>query len=170
MRNLRLLCAAVAALGAIVAVTSAPVSAQPASGAAPELTALDYEEIKALYAQYNQGSDFRDAELFVSAFADDAVMIRPNGEKIEGMSALRAERAERYQGQTGDNGRRHMNASHIITATATGAKGRAYYVLLDVTTRPPTITASGYYEDEFVRTSKGWKIKKRTLHSDPAAD
>jgi len=144
--------------------------AQQGSEGAPELTGRDYEEIKALYAQYNQGSDFRDAELFVSAFAEDAVMIRPNGSQIEGMAALRAERAERYQGQTGDNGRRHMNASQIITATETGAKGRAYYVLLDVTTRPPTMTASGYYEDEFVRTRTGWKIKKRTLHSDPVSN
>ena len=141
--------------------------AQQGSEAAPELTGRDYEEIKALYARYNQGSDFRDAELFVSAFADDAVMIRPNGATIEGMAALRADRAERYQGKTGDNGRRHMNASHLITATESGATGRAYYVLLDVTTRPAAITASGYYEDEFVRTRTGWKIKTRTLHSDP---
>jgi hypothetical protein len=144
--------------------------AQQGSEAAPELTGRDYEEIKALYARYNQGSDFRDAELFVSAFADDAVMIRPNGAKIEGMAALRADRAERYQGKTGDNGRRHMNASHLITATESGATGRAYYVLLDVTTRPAAITASGYYEDEFVRTRTGWKIKTRTLHSDPVQD
>ena len=144
--------------------------AQQGSEAAPELTGRDYEEIKALYARYNQGSDFRDAELFVSAFADDAVMIRPNGAKIEGMAALRADRAERYQGKAGDNGRRHMNASHLITATESGATGRAYYVLLDVTTRPAAITASGYYEDEFVRTRTGWKIKTRTLHSDPVQD
>lgn len=170
MRSRRLLFAGVAVLVLTLSVTSAPVFAQQGSGSASELTGRDYEEIKALYAQYNQGSDFRDAELFVSAFADDALMIRPNGARIEGMAALRADRAERYQGQTGDNGRRHMNASHIITATPTGAKGRAYYVLLDVTTRPPAITASGYYDDEFVRTSKGWKIKKRTLHSDPVSN
>lgn len=144
--------------------------AQQGGDAAPALTGRDYEEIKALYARYNQGSDFRDADLFVSAFADDAVMIRPNGATIEGMAELRADRAERYQGQTGDNGRRHMNASHLITATDTGAKGRAYYVLLDVTKRPAPIVASGYYEDEFVRTRAGWKIKKRTLHSDPVSN
>ena len=37
-------------------------------------------------------------------------------------AALRAERAERYDGQTGDNGRRHHNGSFIITPTAEGAK------------------------------------------------
>ena len=130
------------------------------------LTGRDYEEIKLLYSRYNQGSDFRDAELFLSAFADDAVMTR-GGLDTVGIEALRAERAERYQGQTGDVGRRHLNGSYLITPTDTGAEGRAYYILMDVTTRPPTLTASGYYEDVFVRTPVGWRIKHRTLHSDP---
>ncbi len=141
------------------------VSAQQQGGRAGALSGQDYEEIKALYARYNQGSDFQDADLFVSAFSEDGVITRAGG-SVEGMAALRAERAERYQGQTGDVGRRHLNGSYLITPTVGGAKGRAYYVLLDVTSRPPTMTASGYYEDEFVRTSAGWRIKHRTLHSD----
>ena len=72
---------------------------QGASGSGP-LTGKDYEEIKALYARYNQGSDFQDAELFVSAFSEDGVIERANG-RVEGMAALRAERTERYQGRTG---------------------------------------------------------------------
>ena len=116
MRSMRMLFAVVA----VLALVGGWASAQPGSAATPALTGQDYEEIKALYARYNQGSDFRDAELFVSAFADDAVMIRPGGAKIEGMANLRAERAERYEGQTGDNGRRHMNASHVITAMGRG--------------------------------------------------
>ena len=140
---------------------------QGASGSGP-LTGKDYEEIKALYARYNQGSDFQDAELFVSAFSEDGVIERANG-RVEGMAALRAERAERYQGRTGDVGRRHLNGSFLITPTSGGAKGRAYWLLMDVTTRPPTITASGFYEDSFVRTSSGWRIKHRTLHADPVA-
>ena len=119
------------------------VSAQQQGGRAGTLSGQDYEEIKALYARYNQGSDFQDADLFVSAFSEDGVITRAGG-SFEGMAALRAERAERYQGQTGDVGRRHLNGSYLITPTADGAKGRAYYLLLDVTSRPPTMTASGY--------------------------
>ncbi len=128
------------------------------------LSATDYEEIEALYARYNQGSDFRDTELFLSAFAEDAVMTRDGGD-IVGMEALRADRARRYQGQTGDVGRRHFNGSILITATDEGASARAYYLLMDVTTSPPTNIASGYYQDEFVRTPVGWRIKHRTLLS-----
>ena len=142
---------------------------QGSGGSAPAtLTGQDYEEIKALYARYNQGSDFRDAELFLSAFAEDAVMTR-GGRDIVGMAALRAERAERYAGETGDAGRRHYNGSILISPTADGAKSRAYYLLLDVATRPPTMVASGYYEDVFTRTPDGWRIKHRTLHGDGAA-
>ena len=145
------------------------VSAQQGSDSSPAaLTGQDYEEIKELYARYNQGSDFRDAELFLSAFADDAVMTR-GGRDIVGMAALRAERAERYAGQTGDNGRRHHNGSFIITPTAEGAQARAYYVLLDVTSRPPTMVSSGYYDDVFTRTPEGWRIQHRTLHGDGPA-
>lgn len=132
--------------------------------ALPELSAQDYEEIKALYARYNQGSDFRDTELFLSAFADNAVMTR-GGRDIVGMAALRADRAERYQGKTGDVGRRHMNGSFLITATQDGATARTYYLLLDVTSRQPTMIASGYYLDVFVRTPAGWRIGHRTLYS-----
>jgi hypothetical protein len=132
--------------------------------ASTSLTGQDYEEIKALYARYNQGSDFRDTELFLSAFAEDAVMTR-GGRDIVGMDALRTDRAERYQGKTGDVGRRHMNGSFLISATEDGAEARAYYLLLDVTARPPTMVSSGYYEDFFVRTTDGWRIRHRTLFS-----
>ena len=131
----------------------------------PSLTPLsgtDYEEIRELYARYNQGSDFRDAELFLSAFAEDAIMTR-EGRDIVGMAALRADRARRYQGETGDVGRRHVNGSFIIQPTKEGASSRAYYVLLDVTARPPTMIGSGYYEDTFVQTPLGWRIQHRKL-------
>ena len=129
-----------------------------------ELTGADYEEIKALYARYNQGSDFRNTELFLSAFDEDAIMTREGGDI--GMEGLRADRARRYQGETGDVGRRHLNGSYLIFPTNDGAEGRAYYILMDVTERPPTVIGSGYYDDKFIRTEDGWKIKHRTLFRD----
>lgn len=129
------------------------------------LTGADYEEIKALYSRYNQGSDFRDTELFLSAFAEDAIMTREGGD-IVGMEGLRADRARRYQGETGDVGRRHLNGSYLITPTAEGAEAKTYYVLMDVTNRPPSVIGSGFYEDRFVKTDDGWKIKHRTLFRD----
>ena len=136
-----------------------------AEQAIQELSAKDFEEIKELYARYNQGSDFRDTELFLSAFAEDAVMTREGGD-IVGMDELRADRARRYEGKTGDVGRRHINGSYLITPTSDGAEARTYYLLMDVTVRPPNVISSGYYEDKFVRTNSGWKIKHRKLYRD----
>ena len=130
-----------------------------------ELSAKDFEKIKELYARYNQGSDFRDTELFLSAFAEDAVMTREGGD-IVGMDGLRADRARRYQGETGDVGRRHINGSYLIIPTLAGADARTYYLLIEGTVRPPNVISSGYYEDKFVRTDAGWKIKHRTLYRD----
>ena len=138
-------------------------------GGAPALSGQDHAEIMRLYGMYNQGSDFRDAELFVSAFADDAVFRTGPNQEVVGRAALLAQRAERYQGQTGDNGRRHYNSSFVITPTAEGAKGRAYWTLMDVSGDQTIPVVSGYYDDVFVETSDGWKIKTRTLHRDRTA-
>ena len=141
-------------------------SAAPAeSAASAALTGQDYGEIEALYARYSQGSDFRDLELFLSAFSEDAVVVSADGSSTQGIPAMRAARAERYQ-ETGDTGRRHRTGSYLITPTADGAHGRAYYVLLDVTTGPPTTVFTGYYDDEFVRTPAGWRIKHRAINRD----
>ena len=152
------------ALLAMVIGSSLPLLADH-HGEMKALTAQDSEQIRSLYARYNQGSDFRDVELFLSAFAEDAVMTREGG-NIVGMEELRADRERRYQGETGDVGRRHINGSYIITPTEDGAEARAYYLLMDVTVRPPNVISSGYYEDSFVKTSDGWKIKHRTLYRD----
>ena len=42
-------------------------------GATVQLTGADHAEIERLYGLYNQGSDFRDVEMWLSAFAEDAV-------------------------------------------------------------------------------------------------
>ena len=164
------------AIWKVVAVTAVAAGlglfvAESSSGAAPaELTGADYAEIERLYGLYNQGSDFRDAEMWLSAFAADAVFRTGPGQEQRGQAELRAGREERNQGQTGDNGRRHLNSSFVITATEDGAKGRAYWVLNDVTGPAPQAVASGYYDDVFVKTSDGWKIKSRTLHRDRVAE
>ena len=145
------------------------VSGLEAAAKISSLTGQDYDEIKGLYARYNQGSDFRDTELFLSAFADDAVMTRDGGD-ITGISELRADRARRYQGQAGDVGRRHFNGSLLIRPTVEGASARTYYILYDVAARPRTMISSGYYHDDFVRTANGWRIKNRTLIVDAAVE
>ena len=145
------------------------VSAQSSSGASTALSGQDYGEIENLYARYNQGSDFRDAELFLSAFSEDATLVASNGSITHGMPALRASRVERLKGGlSGDSGNRHRTGSYLITPTPDGAAGRAYYVVLDISVKPVVMRFTGYYDDQFIRTADGWRIKHRTVNRDVA--
>ena len=40
--------------------------------------------------------------------------------------------------------------------------------MLDVSDPVPTEVASGHYDDVFVKTPDGWRIKVRTGYSDPS--
>ena len=162
----RHLLVAIALVGAGVAIgwISAPGST---AAAAETLTAQDYAEIEQLYWRYNQGSDFRDADVFLSAFAADAVF-NLGQRTISGMEELTAYRVERHAGQTGDTGSRHWNNSWRIVPTADGAEARVYWMLVDVSGGAPDTTASGYYQDEYAKTADGWKFQTRTINFDRA--
>jgi hypothetical protein len=51
--------------------------------------------------------------------------------------------------------------NHEITATPEGAKGRIYLVQLGMH-GPGSVDRHGGYEDVYVRTPEGWRIKTRT--------
>ena len=55
----------------------------------------------------------------------------------------------------------HIMLNHEITATPEGAKGRIYLVQLGMR-GPGTIERHGGYEDIYVKTAEGWRIKSRT--------
>ena len=114
-----------------------------------------------------RGSDFRDGDLFVSAFADDAVF-NVGQRTISGREELTAYRVERHAGQTGDTGVRHWTNGWRIVPTADGAEARVYWMVVDVGTGKPFTDRSGYYNDTYVKTVDGWRIKNRTINFDRA--
>ncbi len=131
------------------------------------LTAQDYADIQQLYWRYNHGADFGDADLFVSAFTDDAFVKSSNGQEFVGKKEIDGFISRSLAGMpTGDTGRRHWNNGWRITPSAEGARGRTYWLLLDVGEGQPTNDRSGYYEDVYVKTSDGWRIKSRTIFGD----
>nr|NIQ94612.1 SgcJ/EcaC family oxidoreductase [Desulfuromonadales bacterium] len=108
--------------------------------AAPALSADDAHEIRQLYATMYQGSDFRDADLWLSTFAEDGVFIFPNGDQVAGKQALREWRQRTFRGEVGDSGRRHSFTTIRMTASPDGgATARAYWIELDVKSRPSAI-------------------------------
>ena len=162
----RNLVAAVVLVGVGVAIgwISAPGDVAAADGT---LTARDYAEIEQLYWRYNHGGDFRDSELWLSAFADDAVFTVVGGRTLRGMDELEAMRVERDAGH-GDRGRRHWNNGWRIVPTSEGAAARVYWIVVDVGTGTPVTDRSGYYDDKYVRTADGWRIKERVITFDSA--
>ena len=134
------------------------VYAQGRSGE-PTLTGTDIAEIERLYARYNQGLDFQDEELYLSAWADDAVFTTGGGVLWSGTEGLR----QRFRQRPGAEGTSitHNNTSILIEATEEGAKGRGYWIVLDTSEPQPKILVHGHYFDTFVRTPKGWRIKTR---------
>ena len=118
MRKVHALTAAavVAAFGAGV------IYSQSGAQAAGTLTGADIAEIEQLYARYNQGLDFKDKELFLSAFADDAVYTTGAGVAYEGRAGLEEWLAPVMENSSGAPVT-HNNTSILITPTADGAKG-----------------------------------------------
>ena len=51
--------------------------------------------------------------------------------------------------------------NHVITATPDGATGRVYLLMLGMT-GPGSLQRDGGYEDVYVKTANGWRIKSRT--------
>ncbi len=55
----------------------------------------------------------------------------------------------------------HLMLNHEITPSAEGATGRVYLVQLGME-GPGSVARHGGYEDVYVRTAEGWRIKSRT--------
>lgn len=140
------------------------------------LTAQDYADIHQLYSRYNQGTDFGNAEMWLDVFIEDATF-RPyaNQDRRRGASATefvgREEMAEWRAGvfarRQPDYQYRHWNSSWVITPTGDGgAEGRVYWLAFDPSAEELAISDTGYYEDLYVKTADGWRIKERTAYSD----
>ena len=127
-----------------------------------KLTGQDFAEIEQLYGRYNQGSDFRDVDLWMSIFSDDGVFV-VGGNEFVGKAAIREWRAASFARREGPMTGRHIVSSVVVTPTADGATGVAYYFTMDMGSRPPSLGGGGVLEDVFVKTSDGWRIKKRVL-------
>ncbi|HEX6998909.1 MAG TPA: nuclear transport factor 2 family protein [Gammaproteobacteria bacterium] len=149
----------------------------PPSARAQEaaLTALDYQEITQLINRYayaidtcaNNGYDyanlFTEDGAFIDRYTDEG--FRQGGRVLaSGRDAL----AELVGG--GSRGCRtklpwtdwsHLMLNHEITPSPEGARGRVYLVQLGMN-GPGSVARHGGYEDVYVKTAEGWRIKSRT--------
>jgi hypothetical protein len=140
----------------------------------PALTALDYIEIQQLANRYahaidtcaNNGFDYADVYTADGVFVDN---FTDEGFKQGGLTrAVGRDQLARAAGG-GSSGCRnvgwkdwsHLMVNHVITPTSSGAAGRVYLVVIGEK-GPDHAQRFGGYEDEYVKTSAGWRISKRT--------
>lgn len=149
--------------------------------AAPTLTALDYQEITQLINRYAYGIDTcgNNGYDYADVFTPDGVFIDKNsdaGFKAGGRVLASGREALATLVGGGSRGCKtklvwtdwsHLMLNHVITPTATGATGRVYLVQMGMT-GPGTIARHGGYEDVYVKTAAGWRIKSRTHVRDKA--
>jgi hypothetical protein len=147
----------------------------------PALTALDYQEITQLINRYAYGIDTcaNNGYDYADVFTPDGVFIDKNSDAgFQAGGRVLAQGREALATLVGGGSRgcktklvwtdwSHLMLNHVITPTAAGATGRVYLIQMGMT-GPGSIARHGGYEDVYVKTAAGWRIKSRTHVRDKA--
>jgi hypothetical protein len=153
--------AAQAALKSPVKMTSQP--ADDVTAANGSLSVMDYLQIEQLIASYGHALDSGfgkgdNGDAYAGLYTKDGVAFT-NTKGYDALAALAREqpRGPKYV--------RHYLTNHVIEPSPDGATGKAYLAVLDIGEggKPGTLFLGGHYEDTYVRTADGWRIKTRNL-------
>jgi hypothetical protein len=167
--------AAALCLGAFIgSISIAPPSifAQPKVKA---LTALDYDELEQLSHRYAYGIDTcaDNGYAYADVFTPDGSFIDKNSDAgFQAGGRVLAKGREALAALIGGGARgcktklvwtdwSHIMVNQIYTPTPEGATGKIYLIQMGMK-GPGTIERHGGYEDVYVRTKDGWRIKTRT--------
>jgi len=130
------------------------------------LTAADYLELQQLVARYSYAVDMHggDGSAFAALFTPDGSISTPDrGTLAKGTAQLTTFAAETNKDRSGPAFARHYVTNVVIKPAAGGATGRSYLVTIDGTEngKPTTMLSGGHYDDVYVKTPQGWRIKSR---------
>ncbi|HEY2380501.1 MAG TPA: nuclear transport factor 2 family protein [Terriglobia bacterium] len=102
-------------------------------------------------------SDHQEYEALAALFAADGIMHRPSGDPIGREAILQA-----YRSRPAGRMTRHVCSNIRITVdSADRARGITYAVVYSATGNEKAEERIGEFEDEFIRTSEGWKFSIR---------
>lgn len=112
-------------------------------------------------------NDRRDPQGLAALFAENGVLVRPNGDTLVGPAAIAAAYADR----PADRLTRHLAGNVLIDVTSpTSAIGSSTVLLWSGSAQDTTgpfgrpaqgRQVMGEFEDTFVRTAQGWRIARR---------
>jgi hypothetical protein len=153
-----------------------PANAEAAGAAAPvapaahfvaptqqsSLTAADYLEIAQLVASYGHALDSgygkgENGEAYAGLYTPDAAFAGAEGhDQLVRLGQIQPR---------GPAFVRHYLTNHVIEPAPEGAKGKEFLAVIDngENGKPSSLFLGGHYEDTYVRTPEGWRIKTRRL-------
>ena len=154
-----------------------PAADQRPATRASTLTAQDYVDIRALAARYGYGLDTGaengTGSVYADVFADDAEFHGPPA--VPGGKPFDARGREELR-KFAVPGRgaayvRHFMFNHLIEPAPEGARGKVYLLVIDIAQngKPTSINMGGHYEDVYVKTPAGWRIKNRNFFRSKSA-
>ena len=154
----------------LLVVLAVLVSPLAAAAQQPALTPQDYLAIQQLVSKYayaidectNKGYDYADL------YTPDGVFRTSRGGKVLNTFAGRERLADAARGGMADckdvpwAGIVLVMANHVIEPAPGGATGKVYLIAIGLDGEPGKVEAQGRYDDEYVRTPRGWRFKSRT--------
>jgi len=137
---------------------------------------IDKTEIGELQSRYMYALDWRDPDMYAGVFTDDAILEWPEG-SARGKEAIRTSCQQigaffdRISGATPNKKPfrlRHFVTNRIIEVSGDTARAWAYWFDFsnDNMARSPYLAGYGYYEDDLVRTPKGWRFTHRKVFNE----
>ena len=126
------------------------------------LTAMDYLQIQQLISSYGHALDSgygkgENGEAYADLYTRDATF----GNNVGRDRLIKVARIE----PRGPDYVRHYLFNHVIEPTPEGVKGKEYLIVIDVgeNGKPSTFYLGGHYEETYVKTADGWRMKTRRL-------
>jgi uncharacterized protein (TIGR02246 family) len=134
-------------------------------------TAEDRLEILDLIGRYSHGADGNDPTAYANVFTDDGVFQGRSGQPDEiiyrGRDQILAFAAGVIGGRGSRQTRHNQSTKIFLELTANKARTRTYLMTTTASEgTPPMVGLTSVYEDEIVRTDKGWRIKYRKIYPD----
>ena len=146
----------------VVGLFAAKGDAQQKSAPGAPLTPLDIIEIQQLAIRYAYGLDTGadNGYFYADVFTPDGEFVGRQVPLTQGRDALA--RVARSVRKANPQYVRHFVTNHVIEASPEGATGKVYLMVVDVEEgQPSSIYIGGHYEDVYVKTGAGWRIKRR---------
>ncbi|HVV29883.1 MAG TPA: nuclear transport factor 2 family protein [Mycobacteriales bacterium] len=125
------------------------------------LLQLDEQQVRDACMRYWAGFDRRDAEIYLAAFTDDATLSLFDGQLVLNVAEFVADGGLQKAGFEHTS---HTPASQVVRVDGDTATADTLVTAVLVPADGPVMVRGIRYQDDLVRTDRGWRIKHR-LHS-----